>query len=62
MKILTMTTVRKFKNEQEYENYKVTVKEFIRIDWRALEENGSILIDAHQPGEMVLTEFKLEDL
>lgn len=62
-----MTTVRKFKNEQEYEDYKATVtvqflKEFVRIDWRALEEDGSVSMDAHQPGEMVLTEFKLEDV
>lgn len=62
MKILTMTTVRKFKNEQEYEYYKATVKEFIRIDWKALEEDGSVSMDAHQQGEIVLTEFKLEDL
>lgn len=62
MKTLTMTTVRRFRNEREYEDYKASVKEFVRIDWKALEEDGSVSMDVHQPGEMVLTEFKLEDL
>lgn len=59
MKTLTMTTVRKFKNEQEYEDYKATVKEFIRIDWRALEDEGMIEFDDHKPGEIVVTRFEL---
>ena len=62
MKTLTMTTIRRFRNEREYEDYKASVKEFVRIDWKALEEDGNVSMDAHQPGEMVLTEFKLEDL
>lgn len=57
-----MTTVRRFRDEREYEDYKATVKEFLRIDWQALEEDGNVSMEISKPGEQVLTEFKLEDL
>lgn len=59
---LTMTTVRRFRDESEYKDYKATVKDFVRIDWRALEEDGNVSLTVSKPGEQVITEFKLEDL
>lgn len=55
-----MTTVRRFRNEEEYEDYKATVKEFIRIDWRSLEEDGVVEMNVpHNANEDVITRFEL---
>lgn len=59
MKILTIKTIRAFKDNKEYEDYKATVKEFIHIDWSALEDEGSVYVEEQRGNERVITSFEL---
>lgn len=57
---LSMTTVRHFSDKREYNEYQMQIKEFMKVDWKELEEYGSTEIKNHKEGEKVLTELKLE--
>ena len=58
---LTITTIRLFDDDNEYESYKQQTEPLGVIDFGKLEAQGSYEIKSHNQGEKVITQIKIEE-